>query len=86
MVADATTFPRHKVRQSKGQLNCTTYVSATGGEIKNEGEITITHVGDDGEQIDWTIQNAKVNCPMLCVCAISLARVVRSCFAGEAGS
>ena len=63
----ATFFPRHRVRESKAQLNGTKYVSATGSEILNQGEIDITHVGDNGEKCQWTIPNAKINCPILSV-------------------
>ena len=41
-------------------------MSATGGTISNEGEIEIVHAQDD-DKFPMTIQNAKVNCPILSV-------------------
>ena len=43
-VADATKcFPKHQVRPSKGQREGLSYVSATGDQVKNEGEVAIIH-------------------------------------------
>ena len=40
------------------------YVSASGGEIWNEGEINITHKEKNGDVFDLKMQNAKVSCPI----------------------
>ena len=68
MVADCKRFfPRHHVRESKGQRNGICYTSASGGKIPNEGEIDVVHEDDHGTQFGFTFQNAKVGCPILSV-------------------
>ena len=43
------------------------YYNASGGEIPNEGEITLTHRDERQGDFDFTFQNAKVHCPILSV-------------------
>ena len=68
MVADCPRcFPDHAVRPNKAQLSGTCYTSACRGEIPNEGEITIVHRNEEGQDFGFVIQNAKVECPILSV-------------------
>ena len=37
------TIPNHEIRPSKGSRKGLTYMAASGGRIRNEGQVTITH-------------------------------------------
>ena len=68
MVADCPVFfPKHTVVSSRGQRQGTEYVSASGGKIKHEGQIHLTHQEKNGDKFNLTMQNAKVSCPILSV-------------------
>ena len=60
-------FPGHRITESQAQRDKVCYVSASGGEIANEGEIRIVHKEKDGNEFGLTIQHAKVDCPILSV-------------------
>ena len=55
------------VRASEGQKVGLCYKGADGSLIPHLGEIDITHVEPDGQQYEFTIQNAKVHCTILSV-------------------
>ena len=56
-----------KVEPSSGSKNGQVYSNASGGEIRNRGEVTITHMLDDGSTIDLVVQDADVAVPILSV-------------------
>ena len=60
-------FPQHPIRPSEGQKIGLSYKAADGSLIPNEGEIQIQHLEADGTVYDFTIQNAKVHCPIISV-------------------
>ena len=63
----AVEFPDHEVVESEGQRSGLRYKTADGSFVKNEGQITITHMEPDGELYNFVLQNAKVHCTILSV-------------------
>ena len=59
--------PEFKVEPSSGSKNGQIYSNASGGEIRNRGEVTITHMLDDGSTLDLVVQDADVAVPILSV-------------------
>ena len=63
----AKAFPGHTVRPSAGSKNGVTYSNASGGDIPNRGEITITHQLDDVSELDIPFQDGDVQVPIISV-------------------
>ena len=60
-------FPGHRVLPSHGSKTGVTYCNASGGDIPNRGETTVTHLLDNGSEIDIPFQDGDVQIPILSV-------------------
>ena len=60
-------FPNHKIFESEGQRNGLKYKVVAGDLIPNLGEVHIQHREADGTVSNFTVQNAKVHCPIVSV-------------------
>ena len=60
-------FPGHRVRPSAGSKSGISYSNASGGDIPNRGEITVTHQLDNGTELDIPFQDGDVQVPIISV-------------------
>ena len=63
----AKVSPGHTVRPSAGSIAGVKYSDASGGDIINRGEVTVTHVLEDGTEIDVPFQDGDVKVPIISV-------------------
>ena len=56
-----------EVQPSKGQRKMIECTAARGSKLPNKGQVTVTHVTDDGVEVPFTFQNIDVAIPILSI-------------------
>ena len=59
--------PGTVVRPSAGSRSGAKYSNASGGDIVNRGETTVTHILENGDELDIPFQDADVQVPIISV-------------------
>ena len=60
-------FPGHVVKPSAGSIAGVKYSNASGGDIMNRGQVIVTHILDDGSELDVPFQDGDVQVPIISV-------------------
>ena len=60
-------FPEHEVQPSAASIAGVKYSNASGGDIINRGQVIITHMLDDGSELDVPFQDGDVQVPIISV-------------------
>ena len=63
----AKVFPGHTVHPSPGSIAGVKYSNASGGDIANRGQVTISHRMNNGTEIDVPFQDGDVQVPIISV-------------------